>query len=713
MSNRKRVLICANPDLNYIDGSSIWAQTIALVFAETGLAEVDFLTRSTPLRHELFAPLTRHPSINILNGPQTGIFGKLKRNRLTLGDMASVAAELDVEKNYDVVLVRGYEIAQALLNSPHVLAKTWIYLTDISQALVDYSDAEREIISRIAHGAARIISQTEGFRDLWLALVPDLPSHKCLLYTPVIPDFQERQLLPIAQRKRVAVYAGKFTPEWMTLEMAETWPELQHLGARLRMIGDKIHTDAFGFEPRMRRALETTQGLEWVGAMSREHVQAQLREARVGLSWRAETLNDTLEFSTKLLEYGGAGCAAILNRNPLHEDLLGGDYPLYANTREQYLHALEAALTDDELTQLAADQLIAIAKSHTFSSRVQQISQWLAELPTSRIQTQSSRQRLTVLIAGHDLKFFKPLQRMLEKTGKFKFLIDQWQGHYKHNEKHSRELLAQADVIFCEWCLGNLVWYSRNRLPHQRLLARFHLQERELPYVEQANWEQIDHISYVSEWVRREGQRAFNFPLSKTSVIANYLDSETFFPKKKTGDARYTLGMIGSAPARKRLDRAVDLLERLLNEDSRYCLRIKGRHPLDYAWLFNRSDESRYYREVFKRINSHPLLSTRVIFDPPGNDVNNWFSLVGYILSPSDFESFHMAVGEGLLTGCRPVIWPWDGAKDIWGEEYIVANTEKAAEAVRIPALDGYDLPAHLNPKRVVEAWEELLQQSP
>ena len=29
----KRVLICGNPDLNYIDGSSIWAQTIALATA--------------------------------------------------------------------------------------------------------------------------------------------------------------------------------------------------------------------------------------------------------------------------------------------------------------------------------------------------------------------------------------------------------------------------------------------------------------------------------------------------------------------------------------------------------------------------------------------------------------------------------------------------------------------------------------------------------
>ncbi|WP_006787621.1 hypothetical protein [Thiorhodospira sibirica] len=140
------------------------------------------------------------------------------------------------------------------------------------------------------------------------------------------------------------------------------------------------------------------------------------------------------------------------------------------------------------------------------------------------------------------------------------------------DEAKSRALLEQADVIFCEWCLGNLKWYSHNKQPHQRLVARFHLQERELPYVAESNWDNIDHISYVSEFIRREGQKAFGFPFEKTSVIPNLLDESKFTPKKKTGDARYTLGIIGVAPARKRLDRALDLLE----EDDHYCLRVNA-----------------------------------------------------------------------------------------------------------------------------------------
>src|SRR5690606_36297898 len=116
---------------------------------------------------------------------------------LTLSEMATVAAELNKKNNYDVILVRGYEIAKTLLNSPHALSKSWIYLTDIAQSIVEYSDDERDEMRRIAEGSARILCQTEGFRKLWLALVPQLPTQKCELYTPVVPNFKGK-LLPIS-----------------------------------------------------------------------------------------------------------------------------------------------------------------------------------------------------------------------------------------------------------------------------------------------------------------------------------------------------------------------------------------------------------------------------------------------------------------------------------------------------------------------------------
>ncbi len=704
----KKVLICANPDLNYIDGSSIWAQTIALALAATTTAEVDFIAKSTPERDELFAPLKSAQYLNIIDGVKHSYWQGKSYRRLSLPMMTELAVALNHTNAYDVIVVRGLEIATQLLDHPEVLAKCWMYLTDIPQSLADYDNEQRHIMKSIGQGCQKLLCQTEGFKALWQALVPSLTDDKFSLYTPVIPDIPSNLSL-LTERPLQAIYAGKFKADWMTMEMVEAWPAVYYQipDSTLVMIGDKIHNEPNqpDYQQRMRYALENTDGLSWLGAQSRESVQQELQQARVGLSWRAESMNDTVEYSTKILEYGGAGCAAILNRNALHEQLLGSDYPLFANSAEEFSRQLTRALVVPEVAQQAADALQKLAKRHTFSTRVNEIRQWLADIPAVPKAVKKTR----ILVAGHDLKFFTLLQSKLEASGQFEFLIDQWQGHDKHNESQSHALLQQADIVFCEWCLGNLKWYSHNKLPHQRLIARFHAQEARVPYMSEANWEAIDHVSFVSEHIRRQALEVFEgFPINKTSVIPNYLDITKFTPKKKTGEARYTLGMVGVAPKSKRLDRAIDLLEALLEEDDRYCLRVKGKNPLDYNWLLKREDELAYYQQVFERINTNPKLRYKVLFDPPGDDVNEWFTMVGFILSPSDFESFHMAIGEGMLTGAVPIIWNWDGAVELWGKSFIYNNTPEMIKAINASEKE-IDLNTFLLSNDVISKWKKIL----
>lgn len=711
---KTRILVCANPDLNHIDGSSIWSQTLALVLAATEEAEVHFLARATPDRSELFGPLRASDSVTIIDATAASFWAGKQHPRATLDMMAELAVRLDSDKQYHLLIVRGLEIATNLLQHPTVLRRTWLYLTDVKQDISSYSHGDRVLMHKLATGSAGILCQTGGFCDLWRALSPGIAADRLWLYTPVIPDPVEST--PLLSRPKRAVYAGKFAPDWKTLEMAQLWPQVLDRipDGELVMIGDKMHSDpeAPDYSAMMRNALQKSRGVKWLGAKSRESVQTELQRARVGLSWRSESMNHTVEYSTKILEYGASGCAAIVNRNAMHEQLLGPDYPLYVNSPDEFVEKVGLALTHDATVETAAAALGDVAARHFFSSRVAEMQRWIrraAEASSLSIATTRSR-KTRVLVAGHDLKFFNSLQTRLQETGQFEFLVDKWSGHDQHDEATSRELLGQADVVVCEWCLGNLVWYSHHVSPNQRLVARFHLQERDLSYLSDANWDRIEHIAFVSEYVRRECERLFGFPNDRTSVIPNYLDPRKFYPQKKTGDAYWTLGMIGSAPSRKRLDRAVDLLEMLVEEDSRFRLRVKGRHPFDYPWLAKREDEVRHYRELFKRINSCSHLRTRVIFDPPGDDVNDWLSMVGFVLSPSDFESFHMSVGESILAGSVPIVWPWNGAKQIWSEKHVYSRMEEVVRAVLSHgSCAQVRLPRHLAPDRVVHDWVKLL----
>jgi glycosyltransferase involved in cell wall biosynthesis len=270
-----------------------------------------------------------------------------------------------------------------------------------------------------------------------------------------------------------------------------------------------------------------------------------------------------------------------------------------------------------------------------------------------------------VLVSGHDLKFWRPLQAHLEATGQFEFREDEWRGHNEHDPKQTLDGIEWADIIVAEWMLGNAVFCARHKKPNQRLVTRLHLQERGTDFPAQIDYNNVDLVIFVGAHIQEECIRKFNMPRHKTSVIGNFIDQKRF-DLPKFGGSEFNLGIIGTAPARKRLDLALDALEVLLQKDERYTLHVKGASPDSYSWLWARTNEREYYEQVYERINSSDLLRYKVIFDPPGNDVHRWLQKIGYILSPSDFESFHVAVAEGMSSGAVPVVWAWEGANTIY-----------------------------------------------
>lgn len=292
----------------------------------------------------------------------------------------------------------------------------------------------------------------------------------------------------------------------------------------------------------------------------------------------------------------------------------------------------------------------------------------------------STSRKIRVGVSGHDLKFWYPLQKALEETGRYEFREDIWTGHDTHDQASSQALLEWADVLVAEWALANAVYYSRHKRPHQRLIVRLHLQERGTPYPAEIDYANVERVVFVGEHILRECVDKFAIPRDICSVLGNFIDVSRY-SLPKLGGAEYTLGIIGTAPARKRLDLALDTLELLARQDDRYCLRVKGASPASIPWLWARTPEREYYQQVYSRINSGALRH-RVIFDPQGNDVHYWLQMVGSILSPSDFESFHMAVSEGAASGAVPAVWSWEGASEIYPEFPLVGNPEEAAALI-------------------------------
>lgn len=298
-----------------------------------------------------------------------------------------------------------------------------------------------------------------------------------------------------------------------------------------------------------------------------------------------------------------------------------------------------------------------------------------------------------ILVAGHDLKFARGLIAHLEASG-HTVDIDQWLGHSQHDDEASRAKLAEAEVIFCEWTLGNAVWFAKNKRADQRLVCRLHLQELTTAYLHQLNTDNVDRFIFVGQHTADVAQRDFRIPRSKSVVIPNYVDTRALKRDKLPG-AEWNLGLVGIVPQRKRLDLALDLLSALRTEDSRYHLFIKGKRPEEFAWMADRTEELDYFLTQYQRIETDPTLTGGVTFDAQGDGMAEWYSKIGTVLSVSDFESFHLTLPDGAASGAFPVTLAWPGADQIYPVDWIAPDPVRMAQRIRTVTAD-------------IARWDEL-----
>lgn len=291
-----------------------------------------------------------------------------------------------------------------------------------------------------------------------------------------------------------------------------------------------------------------------------------------------------------------------------------------------------------------------------------------------------------VVVAGHDLKFMGPYIDYFSTNPRYALRIDEHPGHEIASERQSRDCLDWADVIFCEWAMGNLVWYSRHKRNDQLLFSRLHLQEWQhrdrISYLYDTRWEQVDKLLLTSHHIY--DHITDEFPVlrgGRARVLYCPIDAKGRFNRDKAPDVWKRLGIVGIVPQRKRLDLAVAILDALQQVDPEYSLHIKSRRPEEYSWMLLRPEELAWYEEVYARIRALPN-PDGVVFEPHGDDMPDWFSTVGYLISTSDFEGSHQAVAESMATGCIPVIRDWEGANRIYPPRFVWSETGEAAELI-------------------------------
>jgi glycosyltransferase involved in cell wall biosynthesis/predicted O-methyltransferase YrrM len=718
----RRIAVYGEIDPNLVDGSSVWLQSICQVLASLDGVEVTLLLRRPlePERRFLLAELEANDSVEIVAAARPGLLGPAEALDLLEG--------LDRERGgFDLVLLRGQALLAEVAGREGFDGRLWSYAMT-GRGMPD------ETLRALAARSARLLCQTEAVAEELRAIVP-AANGSVLVLPPMIPGLDSPPGREAAKEGALRLaYSGKLAPEYCWLETVEAFTALREAqpAAELHVLGDKVHRppERPGFHAEAMRSLRETEGLHWHGALPRAAVHGVLAECDLALSIRDPGVEAAREISTKVLEYGAAGLPVVLNRAPAYERLLGEDYPLFVERPADAAGLLAGPALDPEARAAAAAACHAASREFTFAQVADRLSGHLPgplatphatltppEGGQNRMRGSNGASPATrVLVAGHDLKFLGPIREAIVTTGA-SVAEDVWQSHTEHDEAASRAALERADLILCEWCLGNAAWYSRNVRSDQRLVVRMHRMEVYTDHPAGVEIDNVDNVVCVSRHIADEAIERFGWNPAKLRVIPNSVDVDRFRRPKREG-ARFTLAMVGYTPARKRLDRALDVLEELRRQEPRFRLLLIGQPPSGFDWVVRRPEEVEYFRECFGRIQGTAELRGAIAFQPFTNDLPLLFQQAGFVLSTSDSEGHQVALAEGAASGAVPVILDRPGAAEQYPDRWIHPGAGEAASAVL--ALTDRDLEseaksaaehvARWSPGRIVPHWLEVLE---
>lgn len=287
-----------------------------------------------------------------------------------------------------------------------------------------------------------------------------------------------------------------------------------------------------------------------------------------------------------------------------------------------------------------------------------------------------------VLVSGHDFRFVADLVRFLRRFTGVEVRLQRWDLAQAEPTDAQRADAEWADVVLAEWAGRQAVWFSQNLAEHQRLLVHLHGFEASAAWISELNIDRIEKVIFVSDFYREQVKQALGWAQEKLAVIPNAVETAALARQKRKG-ACFHLGMLGFTPFLKRPDIAVKVLSLLLEKDDRFILHLRGKSPWQHDWLWQRNlIETDAYQELYQQIAESDSLRQHLVFEPYGANVESWFRGIGWVLSLSDRETFHVAAAEGMASGAVPVFLQRDGVTEVFSDRWVFDSPEAIARFI-------------------------------
>jgi glycosyltransferase involved in cell wall biosynthesis len=673
-----KAIIYGDVSPNVLDGSSIWLTSVTNIISST--RSTILLLKDNVKNSKVVSNIERHYALTVIEPKDIGFNAPLGQQ-----DAAEAISLIYSQcPQVTALITRGVDIGYEIQKRKEFTGVFYPYVTDfyeISENGFSLVDPKVEKLKEIILNAKSIFYQTDeihkkienivGYRVDGAKLPPSIPDN---LAQDVGVNKKDRDgTINIG-------YAGKVQPRWGVEELIEEVEKQISRGRKIKLhiATGKIHgrgKDGAAFVKRIRSLLQK-DFVQVHDSLSREAAISLMKKMDLVWCYRDPHLEDsTLELSTKLVETAALGKPCVVYGSKINKRFMGENYPFFVRSPSEISHLIESfelllAENGDILSKLASK----VNREFTFSSLQDSISAKLDEDSCSSLLGKK------VVVSGHDLKFIQPYVTHLRRSGA-KVVIDPWQWGEHVSLRLSEHYSSWGDYIFCEWGLANAVWHSKNKKEGKKLFIRIHAQEvrkKAAKFGRAIDVTKVDKFIFVSPVIRQQALKMFGWNEFKAETIPNAVKENRFYDPGC--EVKPVLGMVGIVPTTKRLDRALDLLAALNHRGWQAKLYCKGHRPEELPFMRapGRMQELEYYENLYKRIESDPNLNNSVFFDGWGNDVEQWYNKVSFILSPSDNESFHYALADGVMAGCIPLVWPWEGALETYSSGWIIEDTNAA-----------------------------------
>lgn len=679
-----KVALLAEQNFNLIDGSTIWLLNLCKLMARLPALQVTVLLRH-PLTDRILADEV--PSgLRLVDATEMARVTGMATPALEPATLIRTLRDWEQSMGrFDRFFVRGEAFLSALLAdagfAPRIIGYAPGAIPDLAQPEPDWL-----VLGRAAR--TPFVVQSAPAKHAMESLF-DYPAHVVHVVPPIVFHDADAPPPPRDANATVLCYSGKidlhYGMDWLISLARKLGSEP---GLKVSLIAGKDTwrsrypeffktMDAF----RADIAAGRLPHISLVSGVPHATAKTLMGAADFAYCLRHARYDDVIEISTKIVEFCTAGVVPILNDTALNRALFGDDYPYLIDiVTEDVADRLTAMLRSKGSAQHQKAQAKVTAVAARFSADRLAGALGRAILGHDPAAAALSAVPRQVLLATHDPKFLRQFLDRVQAEPQIRIRDQVWLSTTK--PAAPPQVPADVDTVFCEWACENAVWHSKNKRPGTRLIVRLHRFEAFRDFPKRVNWSAVDALIVVSDYFRDHMVTQYGVDPDRVHVMPQFIDWHEL-RRPKLPEARFTLGLVGINPFdHKRFDRAIEFFAALRARDARFRLVVRSVMPwkIDWVWNNNPQDRGRFV-EVFSRIQSDPLLSGAVRFDPAGTDMEEWYRGIGTILSSSDSEGCHTSVMEGMAAGCYPVVHDWPGARSLFAP-YVHAEIRDAIDDV-------------------------------